>query len=124
MAGGGAIRVEGVKELNAALGKLNRSLQRDLQRELRAVAEPTAEGTRERASKFSAPTVAGIRAASRSGAALVRQRAGKTTGQRPDFAGIQMREAFLPALQAAEPETIRRLEEMLDRLAGSFTTTF
>ena len=114
----GTVRVEGLRELNAAFGKLDKSLKRELQKELRAVAEPVAKGVRQKmmAHGFSAPTITGVRAGSRSGTVIVRQRAPKKTGNRGYFGGVQMRYAFLPALEEGEPETVRAVEDMLDRM--------
>lgn len=108
--------------MNAALGRFAKDAQKELQRELRAVAEPVAGDIRGRLDKYGAAATDGVRAGSRSGAATVRQRAGKTTGLRPDFGALQMRKGFIPALEAGEPGVIRRVEDMLDRLAGGFNS--
>lgn len=114
----GTVHVEGLRELTAAFGKLDKKLKKELQKELRAVAEPVAKGVRQHMMDhgYSYPTIAGVRAGSRSGAAIVRQRAPRKTGSRAYFGGVQMRDAFLPALAEGEPETVRRLEDMLDRM--------
>jgi hypothetical protein len=120
--GEGSVRVEGLRELNAALGKFAKDAQKELQKELRAVAEPIAADTRSRLGGLGGRTVAGVSAGSSAGAAIVRQRARRTTGLRPDFGALQMRRGFLPALKAGEPGVIRAVDEMLDRLAGQFNS--
>ena len=120
--GEGSIRVEGLRELNAHLKEFDKVLQRELQKAIREIAEPVAEETRSRLSGIGVhdPTISGIKAGSRLGAAVVRQRARATTHKRGDFGVTQMRYGFLPALKDKEPETIARVEHLL----GELTTRF
>ena len=114
------VRVRGLRELNRDFGKLSKKLQRELQHELRKLAEPVARDIRGRASaeNYGAATVAGIAAGTRSGAAVVRQRRRKTTGQHPSFGGLQMREAFIPGLEAHEGEIVLGVEHFLSRITA------
>lgn len=117
MAGAGSVRVEGLAELHRNLAALGSDVKRELQRELRGVAAPVATDVRGRLAGLNGRTISGVRPASRPGAALVRQSARSTTGTRPDFGALQMRRGFLPALRAAGPDTVRRVEALLDRVA-------
>jgi hypothetical protein len=49
-------------------------------------------------------------------AVTVVQRKGKTTGTRPDFGALQMRQGFLPALHSNEQLTVDRVEAAVDAL--------
>lgn len=124
MAGEGAVRVEGLQALNASLHEFDRKLQRELQKAIREIAEPVAQDIRRRDAQhnppFTAKTISGTKAGSSRGAAVVRQRAGKTSGKRADFGVIQMQKGFLPALKAAEPSTVLRVNKLL----GELTTRF
>lgn len=111
-----------MRELNSALGKYEKSLQKELRAELKRVAEPVAQDARSKAARFGARTAAGIAAGTRSGAAVVRQRNRKTTGQRPDFGVLQMRTVLEPALAENETRVLEDVENMLDRL--SYMTGF
>ena len=116
----GTVRVKGLSQLNRDFRKLGPELQKELRAELKAVAEPVATEARSLAARFGPKTVRGIAAGSRAGAAVVRQRNRKTTGKRPDFGVLQMRDVLIPAIDAKEEETVRGMERMLDRLGGEF----
>lgn len=111
------VEVKGAAEASRRLGRFSKDLQRELQRELRKAAEPIAEATRRRAEKFgSRSTVTGIRSASARGAAFVRQRRGKTTGQHPNYGGLQMRDAFLPSLWEGEAGVVKEIDDLVGDL--------
>lgn len=112
----GAVRVEGLRELNQAFGRYHKQLQKELREELKKVAEPVAADAREKASRFGPKTTRGIAAGTRAGAAVVRQRNRKTTGHHPEFGALQMRTALEPALEENTDEVLERVETMLDRL--------
>jgi len=117
------IEVKGAAAVSRKLGRFSKDVQREMQRELRKIAEPIAASTRSRAAKWgSTKTTSGIRAGSRRGAAVVRQRQAKTTGQHPEYGGMQMREAFLPALRQAEPAVILQMNHLLDKMVDRVNT--
>ncbi len=112
------MRVDGLRELNRDLGKINKGLQRELQAAIRKIAEPVAEDVRRRARAEGIParTIGGIRAGSSRGGAVVRQSLRRTTGTRPDFGRLQMGRAFIPAAEENTARVVRDVEEMLDKL--------
>lgn len=112
--------VHGLSELNRDFGRLSRDVQRELQKELRHLAEPAADMIRREAAGegFSGPTVSGIRAGSLRGGAVVRQRRRKTTGNRPDFGGIQFQNAFIPGADEAEPMIETGVEHWLGQITA------
>lgn len=111
------VRIRGLKELRRDFGKMSKDLQRELRLELKAAAEPVAADVRSKVARYGARTAAGIAAGTRGASAVVRQRQRKTTGLRPDFGRLQMG-LMVESLDEKQPETIRGLERMLDRLAG------
>lgn len=113
----GTVRVEGLKELNRAFKNVSKELQKELRVGLKKAAEPVATDARRRAARFGAKTAAGIKPSARGTSAFVRQSNRKTSGRRPDFGGIQMAAAFLPALAANEDAVVREVEHLLDRIA-------
>jgi len=115
------VRASGLRELNASLGKLDKKLQREFQKEIRTtIAEPVARKIRSKAQAegWGAATVAGIKAGTRHGGAVVTQKHRKTTGKRPDFGGLQQTRAFEPGLDEEQAATIRRFEDFLDRVTS------
>lgn len=117
-----AVRVEGIPELLRKLDEFDKGFKREFQKELRAVGEPIAADIRGRVSRFGPKTEGGVRPATRVGALYVKQTVGRTTGRRGDFGALQMRTAFLPALDGAKPGVIRGLDDMLGRLADKFNS--
>ena len=113
-----AVNVRGLAELNRDFGKLSRALQRELGEQLAEIAEPVAQDVRRRAAAegYGERTVSGIAAGRRRGSAVVRQRRKKVTGKRPDFGAIQLREVFVPAVEANRAATERRVEDFLERI--------
>jgi hypothetical protein len=110
------VRVKGLKELNRAFGQIEKDLQKEMRVELKRVAEPVAATARGKASRYGPKTAAGFVAGSRAGGAVVRQRVKRTTGLRPDFGSLLMREVLEPALAENEDEVVRGVERVLDRV--------
>ncbi len=105
--------------MNRDLGRIDKAAQKELQKALRKVAEPVAADARAKASRFGPITAGKIRAGSSRGQAVVRQRARRTTGKRPDFGSLQMRTVLLPALAQNERRVLHEVELMLDTLVSS-----
>lgn len=112
------VRVKGLQETQRAFGKIDKRLRSELGDELKKLAEPAAADARRIASKWGEATASGIQAGRRRGGAVIRQRRRKTTGQHPSFGALQMREALIPAAEQHEPEVIRGVEELLDKLTS------
>jgi uncharacterized protein with von Willebrand factor type A (vWA) domain len=121
--------VDGLAPLLRDLSKVSKAIAAELRNELRQVAAPVALDAKFRESdiqKRGVSTAAALERAKKQAAGIkviVRQRGvsveqtlGRTTGRRPDFAGLQMREALLPALDDNIGAIERRTEEFLDGL--------
>ena len=120
---GGGVEVKGMRALDRNLGIFDKNARKELRKQLKAIAEPIAVDVRHGVERFGARTVEGVQAGARTGMAVVRQRAKKTTGLRPDFGTLQMDVAFLPALKKNEPAAIRSIEDMLENLASIFNSS-
>jgi len=109
------IRVIGLKEVRAAFRKLEDAPAREFPKALRRVAEPVKQTTANLLGPYSPRTAAGVRTRIRqTTTATVEQSLRKTTGQHPNYGGLQMRHGFLPALHQHEDDIMRGIEDMLD----------
>lgn len=137
---GATIRVRGLRELNKAFNQAEKHVRGDLKGELHRVAVPV----QLMAQRLAVTKISGLAATNTtSGAEWAHMRIGATqtivyvapqqrgrltkrnkrryargmgTGP-PSFADLLMTKAMEPALNMNEGETVRRLEDMLDRLA-------
>lgn len=109
------VRVEGLRELERALRASDADSAKELRKGVRDAAKIVSVDARSRAGRFGAFTAMGIRPRTRPGlVATVEQARRRTTGKRPDFGGLQMRHALVPALEAKEDEVIRHIENLID----------
>jgi hypothetical protein len=119
--GRGTVHVQGLRELQRALKKLESELAGEIRRELHDLAKPVAV----EASRLAAEEITNITprwAAMKTGATMrgayiaPAARRGRGTG-RPNLAGLLMTRAMLPAAEHRRDDVIRGLEHMIDRLA-------
>jgi hypothetical protein len=113
------VRVRGLSELQRDLGKVSREAEKSVRDGMKLAALPVVAAARAKEGKWpgSKPGSIGIRATRRS--VFVTQRARKVTGRRADFGALQMREAFVPALDENEHLVRREVEHALDHLLDS-----
>ncbi len=125
----GAVRVNGLRELQAALSKASKESRVGVRSALRDVAEPVrrdaevlalSEVTRmtepwsemrtgvTRTSVYVAPKKRGVKGRGAAGS------------RRPKFGTLLMERAMQPALDKHQAETERRLEDALDKVADHF----
>lgn len=115
----GAVRIRGLRELTVALRAADRDLAKGLRKELREAAKIVALEARRRFSRYDQRSAMGMSPRVRSaGMAVVEQRRSRVTGKRPDYGALQMRKAFIPALEAKRDEVEKHVEDMLDRLGS------
>lgn len=114
----GTVRVKGLREAQAAFRKYDKQLGKDLRNELKTAAKPVVETVKTKLARFQGVSMnIAPRATGRS--VFVRQQAKKVTGQRGDFGSLQMRKAFIPALEERSGDVARELEQALDRFANN-----
>ena len=108
------VRVKGLREVQRALRQVDKSLGNDLKDELKKAGEPVARSASSKLSRWrGASTNVKVHALGKG--VFVRQQARKVTGLRGDFGGLQMREAFIPALMENQDRIGRDVEDALDR---------
>lgn len=83
--------------------------------ELKEAAEPVAATARTLVSRYRGAKTSTIKPHVTMNAVAVRQNARKVTSERPDFGALQMRNAFIPALEQHSGRIISQLEEATDR---------
>jgi hypothetical protein len=114
------VRVRGLRELQSAFRKADKALAKDLRDELKEVGRIVQEEATRRFTPIDPRSAAGYKVRVRGKGVAVEQSKGRTTGLHPQFGVLQMQTALIPALDAKEGEVVRRLEDMLDRIAGDF----
>jgi hypothetical protein len=113
-----AVRAHGLRELNRSIRKLDGQLGKDLQAELRKAAEPVAASARSKLTRYQGVSL-DVRPVALVGSVRVRQQQRKVTGLRGDFGVLQMRNAFIPALDENEGRVVSDLEAALDRFINN-----
>lgn len=111
-----AVVLRGLRELQRDLGKANKGAAKAVREGLKRAAEPVVRSAKTKEGRWAGakPQTIGPRVTGRS--VFVTQRARKVTGLRGDFGALQMRDAFIPALEENEAEVERALEDELDHL--------
>lgn len=122
MPGAGEIRVQGLRELTSAFGRMSIQLKRDLAGELAVAAEPV----RSRATDLAQTEIRNIgdrwsqmRVGVTTSLVYVAPKARRRRGSpRPNLAGLLMNRAMQPALDEKAPEVVGLLDAMIGRLGG------
>ena len=91
-----------------------------VRKELRKVGDRVKQAAAVSIAPINARTAGGYRTVVRQRGIAVEQSIRKTTGLHPEWGSYQMRRALLPALMANEDDTVRELEQALDRVADHF----
>ena len=110
------VRIHGLRELNRALGKVNKDAGRKVRDALKEAAEPVAASARTRLARYPGASTATISPRATTRSVFVTQRKRKVSGLRPDFGTLQMKEVLLPALYDHEDDLVDAVEDALDRL--------
>ncbi len=108
------VRVTGLAETRSAFRKAAAGPKNEFPKALRKVAEPVRQTTSALLAPYSSTTAAGVRSRVKTASVSVQQSLRKTTGDHPNYGGLQMRRGFLPALARNEREIIAGVEDMLD----------
>lgn len=120
-------RVSGLRELIVACDAADKATKKLVRDELRKAAEPVRDSARLKLTKgvarspSIARTAAGYRViVRRTGIVSVEQKLRKTTGKRPDFGALQMREALVPALEENRDDVNREMDDAVERIVERF----
>lgn len=92
------LRVKGYREVTRALNQVDKDTRKTLLDALKKAAEPTSQDARSRLSRYAGLDTASIQPRAVSTGVYITQKHGKTTGTRPDFGSLQMRQGLLPAV--------------------------
>lgn len=119
---GATLRLDGYREFMVACAQAEPHLRRRAREVFRTVGHSVQRGAASRIAPRNARTAAGYKTVVRQRGIAVEQSLRKTTGGHPEWGGIQMRQALMPALEANEAELLRDLERAIDRVADQFET--
>lgn len=112
------IRVHGLREVNAAFGKIDKQLRKELGNDLKKAAEPVVQEARIRET-WAGAKIGTIRAKRSGLRVFVEQSARKVTGLRGDYGALQMRKALTPALEDKADAVFNDVERVLNEYANS-----
>jgi hypothetical protein len=119
----GEVVVRGYRELLRACDHAGEETKTAVRGAFRLVGEAVRSDASARFAPYDGRTAAGYRTRVRQSGVVVSQSLRKTTGTRPDYGGLQMRKALLPALGHESRETELALERALDRVCDHFERT-
>jgi hypothetical protein len=108
------VRVTGLKELQKALRQMDADVAKELRRELKDAGTVVQQQAISLFSPISAGSALGFKVRVRQRGVAVEQSKRRTTGLHPEFGGLQMRRALLPALESNEDAVVAKVEHMLD----------
>ncbi len=117
---GETVRVHGLREFVRAADRAGAESKKAVRTTLRQVGEDVRQDAQQRFSSIDARSAAGYRVSVRTTGVFVVQSLRKTTGLRPDYGALQMRQALLPALENADAKIAERFEVALDKIADHF----
>lgn len=113
----GTVAVSGYTELLRALKAADVNTRREIRAQLREVGELVRSDAAARMAPIDARTASGYKVRVRARGVAVEQSLRKTTGKHPQYGAYQMVHALRPALTANEAETVRHMNEALEKVA-------
>ena len=114
----GTVRVEGLAALVRDFRKMSPELAKGVQKEINEAAKIVRDDAASAFMHVQPRSAASFRPRVRGATGIVEQRRGTTTGRRGDFGAHQMR-YLVRSLAGKSGEVEKRLDQMLDRLAGN-----
>lgn len=114
------LRVDGYRQTMQALALADKATRRAWRAELAHAGDKVRTDASSLAARYDQKTAAGYRTRVRQRGIAVEQSLRKTTGRHPEFGTLQMRRVLLPALAANERDTVRAVEDALDRICDRF----
>lgn len=117
----GTVTAKGLREFIRAADASGKATKKAVRDRLRKVGEIVRDDARGLFASYDERTASrfGV-SVRRTGVVSVEQRLRRTTGKRPDFGGLQMRKALLPALEQDKDKVEREFERALDDIADIF----
>lgn len=112
--------VKGYREFLRACAKAEKDTRKEVRAAFREVGDIVRVDAARRLDGLSPKAAAGLRTRVRQRGVSVEQSLRRTTGKRPDWGAVQMRDALLPAVEAKEDEVVAEMEHAIDRVADHF----
>lgn len=110
------VRLRGLREFQRAISKASKESRKYVRDGLKEAARPVVESVKAKEGHWPGASIGTIGPKVTTRGVFVTQRARKVTGLRSDFGALQMTQAFIPALDENEDETVRQVERALDRM--------
>lgn len=110
------VRIRGLRELNRSLQKANKGAAKSVRDGLKEAAWPIVEAAKAKETRWGGASIGTIGPRASVRGVFVTQRARKVTGNRGDFGALQMRQAFIPALEENREEVFVAVEHAIDHL--------
>lgn len=115
------VKVEGLRELIVRADAADKATTKLVREGLRDAVQPVRVEAARLFTRYDARSASKYRVVvRRTGLVAVEQGLRRSTGMRPDFAGLQMRKALLPGFEATRPVVIANLQKQLDEIATVF----
>jgi hypothetical protein len=114
------LAVTGYRDLMRGLQQADRESKREVRANLRKIGDVVRKDATSRFAPVSSHSAAGYRTRVRQKGIAVEQSIRKTTGRHPEYGGLQMRKALLPALMSNADDMNRQLEHALDVVCSRF----
>jgi len=118
------VAVRGYKELAKASLLADKALRKEMRDTFRAVGEPVRSEAAIRFAPIDARSAAGYRTRVRQRGVIVEQSLRKTTGKHPEYGKLQMRRALLPSLAHQEPETMRQMNQAINKVCDLWERSY
>lgn len=110
------VNVKGYREVLRALNQVDQGTRKSVLDGLKKAAEPVAADARSRLGGYAGLSTGTIAPRAVSTGVYITQKAKKTTGLRPDFGALQMRQGLLPAAYSGQEKFVEAVDDALGRL--------
>lgn len=108
--------LRGLREFQRAIGHAGKETKKTTRDGLKEAARPVVEAAKAKEGRWGGASIGTIGPRLTQSSIFVTQRARKVTGLRGDYGALQMRDAFLPALDENQEEVVREVEKAFDRM--------
>jgi len=116
----GTVRVKGYREFQRAAKNAPKDIMRETRKAFAKVGDLVKDEAAQLFESIDARSAAGFKTRVRQRGVAVEQSLRRTTGKRPDFGALQMREALEPALEVKADEIEDEMQEAIDTVADLF----
>lgn len=112
--------VKGYREFLRACARAEKDTRKEVRAAFREVGDIVRVDAAHRLDELSPKAASGLRTRVRQRGVAVEQSLRRTTGKRPDWGAIQMKDALLPAVESKEGEVVEAMDDAIDRIADRF----